>query len=449
MSGDTGGIFIESVLGREVLDSRGNPTVEAEVRLSNGIMGRALVPSGASTGSYEAVELRDGVAARFGGRGVLQAVANVNDTIRPWLTGWSPLEQGDIDEGLCALDGAPNKGRLGANAILSVSLAVAHAAAAISGANGRGVNLWRYLAGDGPVSLPVPMFNILNGGRHASDSADIQEFMVLPVGMPAFSDALRAGTEIYQSLRSLLHAGGHSLNVGDEGGFAPSLPSNRDALELVLKAVEAAGYHPGRDVYLGLDVAATELYVPDEGGAATGSYVLEREGTTLSSAELIGLYDEWVREYPVISIEDGLSEDDWDGWKAMRERLGDSVQLVGDDLLVTNIARISRSIEERASNAVLLKPNQIGTLTETRQALDMARAAGWGAVMSHRSGETEDTTIADLAVGWDVRQIKTGAPARSERVAKYNRLLRIERELGDEAVYASTSAFEYLGRALE
>ena len=429
---------IASIQGREVLDSRGNPTVEAEIRLSNGVSAHALVPSGASTGSHEAVELRDGDAARFGGRGVQQAVANLNDEIGPWLAGRSPFDQQAIDEGMCALDGTTNKGRLGANAILAVSLAVSHAAAASEGAS-----LWRYLANDGPVTLPVPMFNILNGGRHASNSADIQEFMVLPVGVSTFSDALRAGAEIYQSLRSLLRADGHNLNVGDEGGFAPSLPSNRDALEVVLRAVEAAGYAPGRDVYLGLDVAATEFY--DE---SSGSYVLEREGATLTSAELIGLYEDWARQYPIISIEDGLSEDDWEGWSAMRERLGATVQLVGDDLLVTNIARINRSISERASNAVLLKPNQIGTLTETRAALDTARAAGWGAVMSHRSGETEDTTIADLSVGWDVRQIKTGAPARSERVAKYNRLLRIEAELGDGAVYAGRSAFEYLGRAL-
>ena len=446
MSSASENTVIEFVYGREVLDSRGNPTVEAEVRLSNGVTAHALVPSGASTGSHEAVELRDDDAARFAGRGVLKAVANLNDEIGPWLAGRSPLDQTAIDEGMCALDGTPNKGRLGANAILAVSLAVSHAAAEY-----QGVSLWRYISnlsplqgGDtgGGVSLPVPMFNILNGGRHASNSADIQEFMVLPVGMSTFSDALRAGAEIYQSLRSLLHAGGHNLNVGDEGGFAPSLPSNRDALEVVLRAVEAAGYTPGRDVYLGLDVAATEFY-----DGTGGRYVLEREGTTLSSAELIGLYEEWAQQYPIISIEDGLSEDDWEGWSAMRERLGDTVQLVGDDLLVTNIARISRSIEERASNAVLLKPNQIGTVTETWAALDTARAAGWGAVMSHRSGETEDTTIADLSVGWDVRQIKTGAPARSERVAKYNRLLRIEAELGDGAVYAGRSAFEYLGRS--
>ena len=434
MSSDTVGVHIESVVGREVLDSRGNPTVEAEVRLSNGVTGRALVPSGASTGSHEAVELRDGDPARFGGNGVQQAVANVNGVLGGYLARRSPFFQEALDQFMIGLDHTDNKGELGANAILAVSMAVAHAAA-----SAQEKSLWRYVSEDGRVSLPVPMFNILNGGRHASNSADIQEFMVLPVGVATFTDALRAGAEIYQSLRFLLRAGGHGLNVGDEGGFAPSLSSNKDALDLVLLAVENAGYTPGSEVFLGLDVAATELY-----DATTGRYVLEREGVTLSSWEIIELYEGWVAQYPILSIEDGLSEDDWDGWKEMRRRLGATVQLVGDDLLVTNIARINRGIQESASNAVLLKPNQIGTLTETRQALDTARAAGWGAVMSHRSGETEDTTIADLAVGWDVRQIKTGAPARSERVAKYNRLLRIEAELGDEAVYAGTSAFDYL-----
>ncbi len=434
MSSDTVGVHIESVVGREVLDSRGNPTVEAEVRLSNGVTGRALVPSGASTGSHEAVELRDRDAARFGGNGVQQAVANVNGILGGYLARRSPFFQESLDQFMIGLDHTDNKGELGANAILAVSMAVAHAAASAGE-----VSLWRYVSEGGEVSLPVPMFNILNGGRHASNSADIQEFMVLPVGVASFSDALRAGAEIYQSLRFLLRAGGHSLNVGDEGGFAPSLSSNKDALDLVLLAVENAGYTPGSEVFLGLDVAATELY-----DANADRYVLEREGVTLDSGELIELYETWVNQYPILSIEDGLSEDDWEGWKEMRRRLGATVQLVGDDLLVTNIARISRGIQDGACNAVLLKPNQIGTLTETRQALETARAAGWGAVMSHRSGETEDTTIADLAVGWDVRQIKTGAPARSERVAKYNRLLRIEAELGDDAAYSGTTAFDYL-----
>ena len=443
MSTDQSGIVIETVVGREALDSRGNPTVEAEVHLSNGVTGRAFVPSGASTGSHEAVELRDRDARRYGGNGVLQAVSNVNSVLGGYLQKRSPFFQEALDQFMVGLDHTDNKGELGANAILAVSLAVAHAAAA-----SKNVSLWRHLADDGSenpiqVSLPVPMFNILNGGRHASNSADIQEFMVMPVGVSSFSDALRAGAEIYQSLRFLLRAGGHSLNVGDEGGFAPSLASNKEALEIVLLAVENAGYHPGNDVFIALDVAATELY-----DGASEKYVLEREGVTLDSHELIDLYENWTSQYPIISIEDGLSEDDWEGWKELRKRLGSTVQLVGDDLLVTNISRINRSIEEKASNAVLLKPNQIGTLTETKAALDTARDAGWGAVMSHRSGETEDTTIADLAVGWDVRQIKTGAPARSERVAKYNRLLRIEAELGDDAVYAGTSAFGYLDRSL-
>ena len=438
MSSNTASVSIQAIIGREVLDSRGNPTVEAEVRLSNGIVGRALVPSGASTGSHEAVELRDRDPSRFGGNGVLQAVSNVNNVLGGYLTGRSPFFQEALDQFMVGLDHTPNKAELGANAILAVSMAVAHAAA-----DAREQSLWRYLSDDDLVSLPVPMFNILNGGRHASNSADIQEFMVLPVGVGSFSDALRAGSEIYQSLRFLLRAAGHNLNVGDEGGFAPTLPSNKDALDLVLLAVENAGYTPGHEVFLALDVAATELF-----DATSEKYVLEREGATLNSADMIELYESWVSQYPILSIEDGLSEDDWDGWKALRERLGGTVQLVGDDLLVTNIARIGRSIEEGASNAVLLKPNQIGSLTETRQALETARRAGWGAVMSHRSGETEDTTIADLAVGWDVRQIKTGAPARSERVAKYNRLLRIEAELGDAAVYAGPTAFEYLGREL-
>lgn len=431
-------LTIASIQAREVLDSRGNPTVAAEVRLSNGITAQAMVPSGASTGRHEAVELRDHDPDRYGGRGVLKAVAGVNNVLAPNLTGCPPFDQDAIDESMLALDPTPNKSQLGANAILSVSLAVARAAA-----NARNLPLWQHLADqhNETPSLPTPMFNILNGGRHASNSADIQEFMVLPVGAETFADALRAGAEIYHALRQLLHQAGHNLNVGDEGGFAPSLPSNRDALELVLQAVESAGYRPGADVYLALDVAATELYQP-----SAGQYVLEREGVSLSAAELINLYAQWTREYPIISIEDGLSEDDWPGWQTMRQRLGNHTQLVGDDLLVTNPTRIQRSIAEQASNAILLKPNQIGTLTETRQSLIAARRAHWGAIISHRSGETEDTTIADLAVGWNVGQIKTGAPARSERVAKYNRLLRIEAELGAAAEYAGTSALAYLGQ---
>ncbi|MCI0844394.1 MAG: phosphopyruvate hydratase [Chloroflexi bacterium] len=438
MSSASNGVTITAVHGRETLDSRGNPTVEAEIVLSTGLAVHAAVPSGASTGSHEAVELRDRDPSRFNGNGVLKAVANVNDIIGPWLTGRSPMDQAAIDAGLNELDGTEDKSNLGANAVLAVSLAVAKAAAGVSSPNG---SLWHYLAAGGPVTLPVPMFNILNGGKHASNSADIQEFMVMPVGVNSFSDALRAGAEIYHSLKSLLSADGHNTNVGDEGGFAPSLPSNRDALEMVLKAVEKAGYTPGKDIHIALDVAASELF--DEGG---GLYVLEREGVSLTPDEMVKLYQDWASEYPIISIEDGLSEDDWSGWTSLQSVLGGSTQILGDDLLVTNITRIKRSIDEKASNAVLLKPNQIGSLSETLAALQMARGAGWGAVMSHRSGETEDTTIADLAVAWDVRQIKAGAPARSERVAKYNRLLRIEAELGDKARYAGESAFDYLGR---
>ena len=430
---------IAAITAREALDSRGNPTVEAEVVLTDGSIGIALAPSGASTGSYEALELRDGDTARFGGAGVLTAVANVNDRIGPALAGLSPYDQAAVDNRLIDLDGTADKSRLGANAVLSVSMATARAAA-VSAAGGA---LWRHLSG-GPdsdnagnaVSLPVPLLNILNGGRHASNSADVQEFMVAPAGFDRFADALRAGVEIYQALKGILRRAGHNLNVGDEGGFAPTLPSNRDAIEVVLQAIETAGYRPGAQVYIALDVAAAELW-----NAATGRYDLEREGVSLTAAELVDLYARWRAEYPIISIEDGLDEDDWDGWAALTRRLGATTQLVGDDLLVTNISRLQRGIAAQAGNAILLKPNQIGTLTETLAALQTARAAGWTTVMSHRSGETEDTTIADLAVAWNAGQIKTGAPARSERVAKYNRLLRIEAELGAAARYAGMDAY--------
>ena len=428
---------IAEIRGREVLDSRGNPTVEAEVRLDNGVRAHAAVPSGASTGSYEALELRDKDAARFGGAGVLQAVAKVNDIISPALAGQSPFNQETVDQIMLDRDGSGDKSNLGANAILAVSMAVARAASLAHPDSGG--ELWRYLAltaEAGPVSLPAPMFNILNGGRHASNSADIQEFMVSPAGLPSFAAAVRAGAEIYQALKSLLRAGGHNLNVGDEGGFAPSLPSNRDAIEVVMQAIETAGYTPGKEVFLTLDVAASELYDKER-----GRYILERDGVALTAGELVDLYADWRQAYPIVSIEDGLDEDDWEGWAELTRRLGGSTQLVGDDLLVTNIARIRRGIDAGAGNAVLLKPNQIGTLTETLQALRLTRRAGWGAVMSHRSGETEDTTIADLAVAWNVGQIKTGAPARSERVAKYNRLLRIAEELGKEANYAGIRAY--------
>ena len=440
MPGLDEGVVISNIQGREVLDSRGNPTVEAEVRLSNGAKAHAAVPSGASTGSYEALELRDGEAGRFRGAGVSTAVSNVTGIIGPALVGMSPLDQAAIDQAMLDLDGTPSKSRLGANSILAVSMASARAASLA--APDAGGELWRYLAQDGPVSLPAPMFNILNGGRHASNSADIQEFMVSPAGLSTFSDALRAGAEIYQALKSLLRDGGHNLNVGDEGGFAPSLPSNRDAIEMVLRAVESAGYSPGREVFITLDVAASEMYDRE-----SGRYILEREGTTLDAGQLVDLYVEWKQAYPIVSIEDGLDEDDWEGWAELTRRMGSSAQLVGDDLFVTNISRIRRGIDTSAGNSVLLKPNQIGTLTETLQALRMTRDANWGAVMSHRSGETEDTTIADLAVAWNVGQIKTGAPARSERVAKYNRLLRIEAELGAEAEYAGTRAYAGYGVA--
>ena len=433
MTAQDAGAFISQVQGREVLDSRGNPTVEAEVRLSNGVKAHAAVPSGASTGSYEALELRDGDVDRFGGAGVRRAVANVTEVIGPALVGMSPLDLQAADLAMLEQDGTATKSNLGANAILAVSMALARTASLV--APDAGGELWRFLAQGSPVSLPTPMFNILNGGRHASNSADIQEFMVSPAGVPTFSDAVRAGAEIYQALKGLLRASGHNMNVGDEGGFAPSLASNRDAIEVVLRAIEAAGYVPGKDVFLTLDVAASELYDRD-----SGRYVLEREGATLDSGQIIDMYADWKRAYPIVSIEDGLDEDDWEGWAELTRRLGASVQLVGDDLFVTNISRIQRGIDEGAGNSVLLKPNQIGTLTETLQALRMTREANWGAVMSHRSGETEDTTIADLAVAWNVGQIKTGAPARSERVAKYNRLLRIEADLGTEAEYAGLRA---------
>lgn len=437
MGMNSGNITIASIQAHEALDSRGNPTVEAVVELSNGVSAYALVPSGASTGSYEAVELRDGDALRFGAKGVLKAVRNVNNVIAPHLIGMSPLDQEIVDQIMLDLDGTADKSNLGANGILAVSMATARAASlAINPLNGE---LWSYLSQGKDVSLPVPMFNILNGGRHASNSADIQEFMVMPVGVETFSQALRAGAEIYQALRLILEEDGHNLNVGDEGGFAPSLSSNRDAIEIVLKAINKAGYDAGGDVFLALDVAASELFRAD-----THQYDLAREGKSLSAEELVDLYDSWSKLYPIISIEDGLDEDDWNGWAELRQRIGGRVQLVGDDLFVTNISRIQKGIELACGTAVLLKPNQIGTLTETFEALTMAREAGWGAVMSHRSGETEDTTIADLSVAWNVGQIKTGAPARSERVAKYNRLLRIEASLGDIASYSGSNAFDYL-----
>lgn len=420
---------IEDIVAREILDSRGNPTVEVEVLLMGGERGVAAVPSGASTGAHEAVELRDGDKKRFGGKGVLKAVQNVNETIRDAIVGLDAADQVTLDQVMIDLDGTPNKGTLGANAILGVSLAAARAAA-----NAQQLPLYRYLGGVSARTLPVPMMNILNGGKHAENSTDMQEYMILPVGAPTFREGLRWGSEVYQSLKKVLHDRKLSTNVGDEGGFAPSLSSNREALEVIVQAIEAAGYKPGRDIFLGMDPAATELY-------QDGKYVLAREGRTLTSGEMIDLYEGWLREYPIVTIEDGLAEDDWQGWAQFRQRLGDRVQLVGDDLFVTNTSRLKRGIEEHSANSILIKLNQIGTLTETLEAIEMAKRAAFAAVVSHRSGETEDTTIADLVVATNAGQIKTGAPARSERVAKYNRLLVIEEELEDAARYAGFSAF--------
>ena len=425
---------IESVHAREILDSRGNPTVEAEVVLADGSPGRAAAPSGASTGQHEAVELRDGDPTRYGGRGVQRAVAHVRTEIAAHLRGQDALAQTAIDEALIALDGTPNKQRLGANAILAVSLAVAKAAA-----TSRHLPLYEWLAVSGQQSagedetatghsspLPVPMCNILNGGQHAADSTDFQEFMVMPVGAPSFSEGLRWAAEVYHALRSVLHDRGDNTNVGDEGGFAPSLPTNETAIEVILTAIHRAGFAAGRDIVLALDPAATELY-------RDGRYHLTREGRVLSSTEMVEFWADWTTRYPIKSIEDGLAEDDWDGWVLLQRRLGDRVQLVGDDLLVTNPERLDRAIECRAANSILIKLNQIGTLTETLHTISLARRSAWTTVISHRSGETEDVTIADLAVATDAGQIKSGAPARTDRVAKFNRLLRIEEALGSQA----------------
>lgn len=428
---DVNGITtIEDIAAREILDSRGNPTIEVEVLLMGGEKGVAAVPSGASTGVHEAVELRDGDKKRYGGKGVLKAVRNVNETIRDAVIELDATDQVTVDEVMIELDGTPNKGALGANAILGVSLAVAKAAA-----NALQQPLYRYLGGVSARTLPVPMMNILNGGKHADNSTDMQEYMILPVGAPTFHEALRMGSEVYQSLKKVLHGKKLNTNVGDEGGFAPSLSSNREALEVIVAAIESAGYKPGVDIFLGMDPAASEFY-------DNGKYVLAREGRTLTSSEMIDLYEQWIKEYPIISIEDGLAEDDWDGWSLLRQRLGNRIQLVGDDLFVTNTARLKRGIEEHSANSILIKLNQIGTLTETLAAIEMAKRASFTSVVSHRSGETEDTTIADLVVATNAGQIKTGAPARSERVAKYNRLLVIEDELGEKtARYAGWSAF--------
>ena len=418
---------IREIKAREILDSRGNPTVEVDARLSDGSIGRAAVPSGASTGQHEAIELRDGDKSRYGGKGVLRAVENVNREIAAALTGMTAEDQEAVDGRLIELDGTPDKSRLGANAVLGASLAVAHAAA-----GSQAQSLYRYL-GEGS-RLPVPMMNILNGGKHASNSTDFQEFMVVPAGAGSFREALRMGTEVYHALKKVLDDGGLNSNVGDEGGFAPSLASNRAAVEAILVAIERAGYRPGVDCFLALDPASTEFY-------QDGRYVLAREGVSLSSREMVDYYAGWAAEYPIISIEDGMAEDDWEGWQAITQKLGERVTLVGDDLYVTNVDRLARGIELSASNAILIKLNQIGTLTETISAIRMAHSSGWRSVVSHRSGETEDTTIADLAVGLSTGLIKTGAPSRSERTAKYNRLLRIEEELGAAAEFAGMAAF--------
>ena len=417
---------IATVVGREILDSRGNPTVEVDVVLTNCAFGRAAVPSGASTGAHEAHELRDG-GKRYGGKGVRRAVEAVNGEIRNALTGFDASDQRGLDRRLCELDGTDNKKRLGANAILGVSLAAAKAAA-----RDHDQPLYRYLGGEAATLLPVPMMNILNGGAHADNPIDFQEFMIAPVGAPNFAEALRMGAEVFHALKTALKTAGHNTAVGDEGGFAPNLASTRQALDFVLAAIGAAGFKPGADIYLALDVAATELY-------ANNRYVLKGEGRTLNFAEMVATYADLVANYPIYSIEDGMSEDDWEGWRALTETLGGRVQLVGDDLFVTNVTRLKRGIDQGIANAILVKVNQIGTLSETLDAVRMAQGAGYAAVMSHRSGETEDATIADLAVATNCGQIKTGSLARSDRVAKYNQLLRIEEQLGTAARYAGRS----------
>ena len=421
---------IASVHAREILDSRGNPTVEVDVELDDGATGRAGIPSGASTGSHEAVELRDGDKRRFNGKGTLKAVANVNDVLGPAVEGMDADDQAALDHAMIELDGTPNKGRLGANAILGVSLAAARAAA-----EDGGVPLYRHLGGLRSRTLPLPQFNILNGGKHAVDSCDFQEFMVAPIGARTFAEAVRYGSEVFQALRAELHDRGLATGQGDEGGFAPTLPSNEAAIETVVKAIERAGYRPGEDVAVFLDPATSELVESGEDGKPY-RYRLAREGRTLDSGELIDLWESWIARYPILSLEDGLAEDDWTGWQEMTRRLGSRVQLVGDDIFVTNPDRLARGLKEKSANAILIKLNQIGTLTETLEVVETAFEAGWGAVVSHRSGETEDSLLADFVVGAGVRQIKSGAPSRSERVAKYNRLMRIEEELGTSARFA-------------
>ena len=423
---------IVEVTAREILDSRGNPTVEADVLLEDGSMGRAAVPSGASTGTREAVELRDGDAGRFQGKGVTRAVSNVNGEIRTAVVGMDAADQAGVDTRMIELDGSDNKGRLGANAVLAVSLATAQAQA-----RSAGLPLYRYLRPDGPFQLPVPMMNIINGGAHASNSVDLQEFMIVPVGAPSLRDAVRYGAEVFHALKSVLAGRGLSTTVGDEGGFAPDLTSNESAIEVILEAIEKAGFRAGSDIYLALDPASSEFY-------RDGMYHLDSEDRVLDSAGFGDYLAAWVDQYPIISIEDGMAEDDWEGWKLHTEKLGGRVQLVGDDLFVTNTAILQRGIDEGIANSILIKPNQIGTLTETLAAINMADEAGYTAVVSHRSGETEDVVIADIAVGSSATQIKTGSLSRSDRVAKYNRLIRIEEQLGDQTGYAGRNGFKHL-----
>ncbi len=425
---------IVDIIAREIMDSRGNPTVEADVLLESGIIGRAAVPSGASTGTKEAVELRDGDKGRYLGKGVLQAVENVNTEICEAIIGLDAEDQSFIDATLIEVDGTENKARLGANAILAVSMACARAAAEESG-----LPLYRYLGGSGMMQLPTPMMNIINGGAHAANSVDIQEFMIIPAGLPSFREALRCGAEVFHALNKILHKQGLATTVGDEGGFAPDLPSNESAIQYILEAISAAGYEPGRDVLLGLDCASSEFY-------QEGKYNLESEGLQLSSGQFADYLSTWVDKYPIISIEDGMSEHDWDGWKLLTDRMGKNIQLVGDDLFVTNAKILREGIAKGVANSVLIKVNQIGTLTETFQTIETAKRAGYTSVISHRSGETEDTTIADISVATNALQIKTGSLSRSERIAKYNQLLRIEEELGDATSYAGMGAFYNLKR---
>ena len=427
--------IISELVAREVLDSRGTPTVGVEVYLESGGTGRAIVPSGASTGAYEAIELRDGDKSRYLGKGVLKAVDHVNSIIAPELIGWDALDQVGIDRKMIELDGTPNKAKLGANAILAVSMAVARAAA-----DGLGIPLYAYLGGFNAKTLPVPMMNILNGGQHADNNVDVQEFMILPVGAENFREALRIGAEVFHSLKSVLKKKGLNTAVGDEGGFAPNLSSNEEAIKTILEAIEAAGYKAGEDVMLGMDIASTEFY-------RDGKYHLEGEGKSFTSEEFVDFLADWVNKYPIISIEDGCAEDDWDGWKLLTDKIGDKVQLVGDDLFVTNTERLATGIQKGVGNSILIKVNQIGTLTETFDAIEMAKRAGYTAVISHRSGETEDTTIADIAVATNAGQIKTGAPSRTDRVAKYNQLLRIEEDLSPIHQYGGWEAFYNLRKS--